>query len=314
MPQKSRRAVRIGTFLICLAATYAVLSISVGLLLARTSLQMPRRIPDDASPWLSYYQRTFSATTENVSITAADGAVLQAWYIAPARSGKEAVILLHGIGDSRAGIVGFADFLLARGYAVLVPDSRAHGRSGGQVATFGILERDDVRRWTSWLRGRAPGCTFLLGESMGAAIGLEATAVTPQLCAVVVESPYTTFRSIAFERLGRPTHLGAGFWRTLGRPSIEVAIWWSRWRYGVWLPDASPLWALEHSRTPALLIAGTADRNIPMHHAQELAAVCGSRCSLWIVPGADHGGASVIEPEKFHQLVLDWFAAHDNDL
>ena len=145
---------------------------------------------------------------------------------------------------------------------------------------------------------------------MGAAIGLQATAVTPQLCAVAVESPYATFREISYERLGRPTHLGPLFWQTFGRPVLEVAIVYTRVRYGVYLPDADPKAAVEKSQVPALLIAGTVDQNIPMHHAQELEAVCPTHCALWIVPGADHGGASTVAHAEFERRVLDWFDEH----
>jgi hypothetical protein len=66
---------------------------------------------------------------------------------------------------------------------------------------------------------------------MGAAIGLQTTAVSPSLCAVAVESPYSTFREISYERLGRGTHTGTFFWRTVGWPVIEVAIVYTRLRY-----------------------------------------------------------------------------------
>jgi fermentation-respiration switch protein FrsA (DUF1100 family) len=147
---------------------------------------------------------------------------------------------------------------------------------------------------------------------MGAAIGLQATAVTPQLCAVAVESPYSTFREISYERLGRPTGVGPLFWRTLGRPILEIAIAYTRVRYGVYLPDADPEAAVKRSRVPVLLIAGTADMNIPMHHAQELQTACPTHCTLWIVPGAEHGGASTVAHAEFERRILDWFRAHDN--
>jgi len=255
-------------------------------------------------------RRDFHANVQDVSIVAADGAVLRSWFVQPPDVNGKAVLLLHGITDNRLGASGFGDYFLARGYSVLLPDSREHGASGGGLATYGILERDDVRRWVSWVRERSPGCTYLLGESMGAAIGLQATAVTPQLCAVVVESPYSTFREISYERLGRETHLGALFWRTVGRPVLEVAILYAGARYDINLPRADPESAVELSRVPTLPIAGTADRNIPPHDAAELEAVCPSHCALWVVPGADHGGASAVAPVEFWRRVSDWFESH----
>ena len=147
---------------------------------------------------------------------------------------------------------------------------------------------------------------------MGAAIGLQATAVTPQLCAVAVEDPYAHFRELAPERMGQATHTGALLWQTLARPVIEVAILYGRARYGVWLPDADPLQAVQRSHVPALLIAGDKDLNIPMHHARELQQACASHCALWIVAGADHGGASSVAGSDFNRRILQWFAEHDS--
>lgn len=42
------------------------------------------------------------------------------------------------------GMIGYAELLLTRGSAVLMPDSRAHGQSGGALATYGLLEKDDI--------------------------------------------------------------------------------------------------------------------------------------------------------------------------
>lgn len=294
--------------------TYVIACVVLGITLAEFSLRLPKHLPRTNGDFGKRVLRDFGASVEDVSLSAADGAILRAWYVRSQHPNGESVILLHGITDNRIGVSGFGDIFLRSGYAVLLPDSRAHGDSGGTVATYGILEREDVRRWVEWMRQRNPGCTFLLGESMGAAIGLQATSVTPQLCAVAVESPYSDFREISYERLGRGTHLGSFFWRSAGRPAIEVAILYARLRYGLWLTDASPHRAVQSSTVPTLLIAGTADRNIPMHHAMELYRDCASHCSLWIVPRADHGGASSVAPSEFSSRILQWFKRFDQPL
>ena len=294
-----------------LVGAYVVLAIMAGIALAEFSLHLPKMPLYAPETYRVRYERQFDARLRDVSLAAQDGAVLRAWYIAPANPNGRSVVLLHGIGGNRVWLSGYADIFLKRGYAVLLPDSRQHGASGGSIATYGVLERYDVRRWVGWLRARNPGCTYLLGESMGAAIGVEATAVTPQLCAVAVESPFASFRPISIERLGWQTHLGSTFWATAGRPAIEVAFLWTKLRYHVYLPDASPVRAVAHSRVPVLLIAGTRDENIPMHNALEIQQACGKRCALWIVPGADHGAAAAIAPQEFGNRVVRWFAMHD---
>jgi pimeloyl-ACP methyl ester carboxylesterase len=289
---------------------YLVATVAMGLILAEFFLHLPKNHHEESAAFRMRVWKQFHANVQDVSIKAADGEVLRAWYVTPSKPRGEAVVLLHGITGNRLDPSGFGDIFLKEGYSVLLPDSREHGESGGRIATYGILERDDVHRWVNFARKRDPGCTYLLGESMGAAIGLQAAAVTPQLCAVAVESPFANFREISYERLGYETHLGTPFWKTLGRPALEVAILYSRIRYGIYLPNAAPSKAVQDSHVPTMLIAGTKDRDIPMHHAQELLTTC-DHCSLWIVPGANHGGAAATFPVTFEWTVLDFFEHHD---
>jgi pimeloyl-ACP methyl ester carboxylesterase len=308
---KHRTAVRLSVLLIAL---YSIACLVVGIALAEFSLHLHKLPLRATEQHRERIREKFNVEVGDVALTAADGAILKAWFVQPFNPNGKSVIILHGITANRVDSTGFAEIFLNQGYSVLMPDSREHGESGGIIATYGILEKQDVNLWTQWLRQREAGCTYLLGESMGAAIGLQATAISPALCAVAVESPYSTFREISYERLGRATRTGILFWRTLGRPAIEVAIAYSYLKYGIYLPDASPEAAVEHSTIPSLLIAGTADNNIPMHHSQELEAVCSTHCALWIVPNADHGGASTVAHTEFEHRILDWFQSHDTPL
>ena len=291
---------------------YLGVCVVLGIALAESTLRLPTQHVFSDGLFRLRMSRQFDAEVKAVSLAAGDGAILRAWWVVPTQPNGRAVLLLHGIGVNLVDMSGYADIFVGKGYDVLLPDSRGHGESGGRVATFGLLERDDIRRWTAWTRTRAPGCTYLLGESMGAAIALEATAITPGICATAVEDPFARFRPLVYERLGRETGLGTSFWRTAGWPVVQVGIHWAHFRYGVWLPDAAPEVALSHSQVPALLMAGTADNNVPMHHAEELQSTCGSRCSLWIVPGAGHGGISTIMGPEFGRRIFAWFQAHDS--
>src|SRR5438067_10448944 len=97
---------------------------------------------------------------------------------------------------------------LQQGYRVLLPDSRAHGESGGRLATYGLRENDDIHRWVSWLYDRGATCVDGFGESMGAALVLESMRSEARFCAVVADSPFSTFRSVAYDREGY--FVGAG--------------------------------------------------------------------------------------------------------
>jgi uncharacterized protein len=237
---------------------------------------------------------------------------LRAWFIQPQHGNGETVILLHGLGDNRLGTVGYAELLLQRGYAILMPDAGAHGISGGGIASYGVIERYDIQRWFEWLdRTSHPHCIYGLGESMGAAQLLQALAIEPNLCAVVAESSFATFREVAYDRMGQ--RFGAGPWvgRSVLRPVGEIALLLARIRYHVDLAQASPEDAVAHSQVPILLIHGVVDSNVPLRHSVRIQSR-NPNVALWEVPGACHCGAISVAPEKFEKKVVSWFETHHN--
>jgi len=249
------------------------------------------------------------AEMQEVEIHAADQAVLRAWLMRPAAANGNGVLVVHGLGDNRLGMAGYAQLLLAHGYTVLLPDARAHGASGGELATFGLLEKEDIHRWVDFLIAQAqPGCVYGFGESMGAAQLLQSLESESRFCAVAVESPFSTFREIAYDRMGQPFGLGPWVGRIALRPLVEIAFLRARWKYGLDMSGISPERAVAASRVPVLLIHGQVDSNIPVRHSRAIHAVV-PRTVLWEVPGADHCGAMPSAPQEFERRVLGWFGA-----
>jgi predicted acyl esterase len=106
-------------------------------------------------------------TKIDLAIPMDDGVRIAATYYAPdgppPLRGWPAVLLLHGIGESRSdadnalgmSINGLAETQLApQGYAVLTFDARGHGESGGLVSVDGPREIADVRALVQWLGSR----------------------------------------------------------------------------------------------------------------------------------------------------------------
>jgi predicted alpha/beta-fold hydrolase len=175
---------------------YLVLSAMAGIVITEASLKL-RRLPLSHQQKISaVVYKDFQTELQNVSITAADGAVLSGWFIHPHTYNGNAVVLLHGITDNREGVAGYGELLLAHGYAVLLPDARRHGESGGELATYGLKEADDIHRWVSWIYANdPPQCVYGFGESYGAALMLQSLATENRYCAVAVESPFSTARN-----------------------------------------------------------------------------------------------------------------------
>ncbi len=82
---------------------------------------------------------------EDFDVRSSDGVLLHGWIVRPDHPNGSWVLLFHGVADNRMGVISQSEFLLRAGYGVVMMDSRAHGTSEGQIATFGWLERNDTK-------------------------------------------------------------------------------------------------------------------------------------------------------------------------
>jgi uncharacterized protein len=314
---KARRVLRWGLWV---AATWLVVSAVVGVVATDWALHPMRRAPIEADVERAKEIAAWNhAALADVQVTADDGVTLRGWNLRPTTNNGvggngDAVILLHGQSDNWVGMLGYADMLLRHGYAVVLPNARGHGASGGELATYGVKEAGDVRKWFDWAQQHdAPRCVDGLGESMGAALLLESLRTTPGFCAVVAECPFASFREASYDRLAE--RLGVGTWlgRTVLRPAVEAGFLYARLRYGVDLDEDSPEDAVAGSRVPVLLIHGKNDTNLPPRHSEMIVQRSAGRVpavELWEPANAGHTGAAGAEPVEFERRVVGWFAGH----
>jgi uncharacterized protein len=247
-----------------------------------------------------------AAVCRPVEIRAEDGVRLRAWYFEPRSPNGGAVIALHGIGASREQTTALARLFLSSGYSVLTPDLRGHGESGG-IASYGVLEARDVHGWADWLL-RAPGVSRLygMGGSLGGSVILQSLSTEPRFRAVIAESAYSDFPSVARERVARALPAGTGW---LARPIVFSGLAWTRWRYGVDLRRTSSVDAVKKTRSAVLLIHGLADNKTSPENSRRIAAANLS-AELWLVPDAGHTGVWATSPKEFESRVPGWFASH----
>lgn len=163
------------------------------------------------------------APQEEVEFASGD-ITLRAWWV-DAPDSTCVVVLAHGYMMNRSELAPIAWQLWRRGYACLMPDFRAHGRSGGRKCTLGLREADDLVAAVNYARSRRPGTRIvLLGSSMGAAAGAIACGQHPGIAdALVLDSAY-----------GRLSGAVVGWWRFLGGQPLA-------WLLGPTVAIAAPL-------------------------------------------------------------------------
>jgi predicted acyl esterase len=151
--------------------------------------------------------RAGTYTSEDHTIPMSDGVQIAATLFTPdgppPEGGRPAVLLLHGLGQTRSSVDGATgtsanavagELLASEGYVALTFDARAHGASGGLFALDGPREVDDVselRRWLSERPGVNPSRIGAFGVSLGGGALWRSVADGVRFAAIVVGVTWT---------------------------------------------------------------------------------------------------------------------------
>jgi uncharacterized protein len=243
---------------------------------------------------------------EDFDVRASDGVLLRGWKVRAAKPNGDWVLLFHGVGDNRLGVLEHARIPLMAGYGVVMMDARAHGTSEGPLATYGWLERQDTRSIVDALEAAEhPRCLFALGESMGAGIALQSAAIEPRIEAVVAEAAFANLREASYD------YAGLRKWPLLGKTLFAPGTWTMIYRAerlaGLPASEVSPQKAVAARAFPVLLICDADDVALPCRHTQMIFAAARGPKQLWVVPGAYHTAALGTQPDEFRRRVLKFF-------
>lgn len=224
-------------------------------------------------------------------------------------TGAEAagIIIIPGFADTAVGPHNLhralADALAQTGYAVLRFDYRGQGESDGDFRSFTMQSGlDDARGALACLCQQAGVDTYrlgIVGFSLGGALACILAEEIPQVQALALLAPVAYPQNV-FSTFFTSEHLA--------HASQEGWIDWLGWRVGdAFLPstiDLNPLQALQRSRTPAFVIQGTEDSEVPPENGRAYAQL-GAEL-LWL-EGGDHQFSSVRFQETIIAQVLAWF-------
>ncbi len=230
-----------------------------------------------------------------VEFPSRSGSQLRGWFV-PGRPGGGAVLLLHGVHANRLAMLPRARFLHALGYAVLMPDFRAHGESSGVHTTFGALESRDAHAAACLLHDLAPHeRVAAIRISLGGAAALLGQQPLP-VDALVLESVYPTIDQAAKNRL-RAWFGPIGSWLapSLVR-SLEPTV-------GVSAAELRPIDHIAEVTVPVLMAAGSADPYTPMDESKALFARLAPPKELWVVDGATHEDLYDYAPAEYQRRI-----------
>ena len=190
-------------------------------------------------------------------------------------------LILHNFRENKTNYPyqGAGERLTKKGYDVVLPDLRAHGRSDGQYVTYGVKEKNDLKRIMDILISQklvSPD-VYVFGSNYGATVAIQYAAIDPHVKGVLAIAPYKDFRSLAEQSLKL---------KLRSDEDIEDIIV-EAGRIGDFDPDeASAVGAAPKLNCPILLVHGLINPTVPMAHSEEILAVAPEPKEL-IVPAAE---------------------------
>lgn len=216
----------------------------------------------------------------------------------PYPGSRRCIVLSHGITYSRYGSYKYIGMFRRLGFHILVYDNRFHGLSGGPCTSFGWFEKEDLRTVLDWVTNRL-GPDILIGthgESMGAGISLQHAASDSRVSFVIPDCGFSDVNELFTVRLREDYHLPAF-------PLMPLTRWLTRQRLGFDLDQVSPRQAIRGLKTPMLFIHGELDTYVPTWMSVEMASDDPVHRRLYLVPGAKHAEAIVVDPQRYEEEV-----------
>ena len=246
---------------------------------------------------------TAAPPARDFTLTTPDGLSLAATYWPGARPDSPAILLMHGLGDTRQALAANADWFAKQGFAVLTIDLRGHGQSSRAPHSFGLTESIDAQTAFDWLKRRQHGAAVgVIGISLGGAASLLGEGGPLRADALVLQAVYPDIRRAIHNRIA--AYVPRPFASVL-EPLLSYQ---APLRFGVWPDRLTPVVSLASYRGPVLIAGGEKDVYTPPSESREmLAAAPGGE--LLLLQGMNHPEASAAQSDEYRETIRVFFCS-----
>ncbi len=217
-------------------------------------------------------------------------------------AGHKWAIVVHGYTSSASSMTRWVRNFYEQGYNVLAPDLRGHGKSGGDYIGMGWHDRLDLLDWIAKVVKMDSNAEIVLfGVSMGGATVMMASGeeLPTNVKAIVEDCGYSSVSDVFVYQLddlfGLPEF-----------PVMHAANTVTKIRAGYDLYEASSVKQVAKSKVPMLFIHGEEDTFVPYEMLDEVYEAANVEKEKLVIPGAGHGDAVKVDPEKYWHTVWNF--------
>lgn len=243
----------------------------------------------------------FEETTSEVEIISADGLRLRARYRMQEKECHDWIISIHGYKDSHTFMLPYGAAFYDKGYHVLLPDDRAHGRSEGNYIGMGWLDKEDITEWINWVVEKDAQARIILhGISMGGAAVMMTAGKNPDHVAGYIEDcGYTSVWDIFSCVMKRDYHLPEF-------PILYCCRRISRRRLGYDFVEASSINQLKKCKKPMLFIHGEKDGFVPTKMVYQVYDAFPGTKDIYVAENAGHAESMDYDPDAYFGKIFEF--------
>ena len=253
--------------------------------------------------WLSWLERqalfaperALRGTPEHVGLefddvfpVAADGVMLHGWNI-PGPSSNVVWLIFHGNGGNiSVRLDQFQEIHRRYGASILAIDYRGYGRSEGVPSERGFYA-DALAAYKLATELHPGNKIVLFGRSMGGPVAAQLASIT-QPAALILEAAISSVPDVVRERAAWTRFVPV---RLIMQSSFDSTK------------------CVANLPVPTLVIHGDSDRTVSAANAERIYEAASDPKQLEIVPGGDHDGLDLVDPESYHLVLGDFLRKYD---
>ena len=228
----------------------------------------------------------------------------------PYKSSNKTAIILPGYMDTKEDMGEYDALFHQLGYNTLTPDPRAQGKSEGKYIGYGWPEKDDVKKWVTYLLQKygQNQQVVIYGLSMGAATAMMTSGLKlpHQVKAFVEDCGYSNVKDEIEHEAGVLYNMPA-FPRF---PLVEILSGINKLKVGYFMGNASSVNQLHKNHRPMLFIHGSRDNFVPTRMVYPNYKATRGPKEIWVAPGAKHAKSFSKHPKEYKRRVAAFLAKY----